>query len=92
MIKVLLAALLLLGLSGCTIKEYVFIEPSCPSIAVLSKVPPIDGAIVDGCVCGDQLNDLLNNTGKLRQSETYYLEQVTKYNKEFTDSKPLDIP
>ena len=89
--KILLSTLILFSLSGCVTKEYVFIAPSCPSIQLLDKVQPINGQVNNGCVCGDQLDDLINSTGKLRQSETYYFEQVGKYNKEFTKAKALDI-
>lgn len=89
--KILLSAFILFSLSGCVTKEYVFIAPSCPSIELLEKVQPINGTVNDGCVCGDQLDDLLNSTGELRQSETYYFEQVGKYNREFTKSETLDI-
>jgi len=82
------SSLALLLLTGCThtVKEVVFVEASCPHIEVISAVPAIDGNITEGCVCGDQLTELLQGTVDLRRSEGYYIKQVSKYNKEFTNT------
>jgi len=77
--------------SGCTkiVKEYVYIEATCPQIKVLKPVPRIDGRIgPDYSVEGEQLTKLLQGASQLRKTETYYIQEITKYNKEFT--KPLD--
>ena len=71
-------------MTGCTTKELHFVEPSCPTIQVLKTVPAIDGNITEGCVCGDQLDELLRGASQLRRSETYYIKQVGRYNDNFT--------
>ena len=71
--------------TGCTVvKEPIFIETKCPRIETVKKVPKIEGNITNDCVCGDNLYDLLKTTQKLRDSEAYYYNQVSKYNKKFT--------
>ena len=83
--KVLLAALLSITLfTGCTVKEYVYVKDACPRIEVVQTVPKISGQVdANGCICGEQLGELFNGASMLRQSETYYNGEVSKYNKEF---------
>jgi len=85
--KILIALLLvvLLG-TGCTrtVEKLVYVKASCPKIQVLKPVGKIDGNITNGCVCDTQLKELLMGTSQLRKSENYYIEQVGKYNNNFT--------
>ena len=74
-----------LTFTGCTVvKEPIFIETKCPRIETITKVPKIEGNITNDCICGDNLYKLLKTTKKLRNSESYYLEQVSSYNEKFT--------
>ena len=78
-------SLTILLFAGCTVvKEPIFIETKCPRIEVLQSVPEIDGNITNGCVCNEQLTELLQGTSQLRRSETYYIQQIGIYNKKFT--------
>ena len=77
--------IILFSLTGCVQKEYIYLEAQCPRLEVLPKVTPIDVNVSGGCVCDANLSSLLNGASKLRDSENYYMEQLTKYNKEFVD-------
>ena len=48
-ITILLTALF--AFSGCTVKEYVYVEPKCPAIVALDPVPAVDINVSGGCVC-----------------------------------------
>ena len=73
--------------TGCSTRtEYVFVEAKCPKIEVLQRVDDINGSFVGECLCGDQLYDLMIGTSQLRKSETYYIDEITKYNEEFTST------
>ena len=78
------ALLSLFLFTGCGPKSYVYVKDACPKIEVVQTVSKISGQKDDnGCVCGSQLDELLNGASQLRQSETYYSTEVGKYNKEF---------
>lgn len=49
-----------------------------PKIVVLKPVPAIQ--VVEGNISGDEIKKVI----QLRKSEQYYIEQVSKYNEEFT--------
>ena len=80
----------ILLITGCTtiVDRYVYVDVPCPKIKVLQVVPVIDGNVTNGCVCDNQLTDLLRGTSDLRKSESYYIDELTTYNKEFTE--PID--
>jgi len=90
MLKMLLALSITFSLllTGCTTKEYVFLDNKCPKIEVLAPVGNISGRVDDdGSIRGQQLMDLLNGASQLRKSENYYIEEVTKYNEIFATDK-----
>ena len=39
----------------------------------------------NGAICGRDAHTLFNWMKKIRRSETYYIEQITEYNKTFVD-------
>lgn len=65
-------------LPGCT-PEYIYLESKTPKIALMPKVPTVSGKKDDfGCVCGAQLDKLLETTAELRFSEEYYEKEITR--------------
>ena len=76
MLKILILAIILFSLTGCCDKVY------SPRIEVLKKVEPI--TVSDDTIVGSDINKVK----LLRQSEEYYIEQINKYNEEFT--KPIN--
>lgn len=96
MMKILKNAFILFSISllfsGCAykVKDTVYVKPTCPKIKVLDAVPTVSGSYdVNGTVSEEQLKEILNTAHHLRDSEKYYIEQVTEYNNKFAD-KPLD--
>ena len=77
--------LLLSGCSWCEVQVPVYIESTCPVIEVLKPIAPIE-VIVDseGNITKQSTHNLVNGAKALRGSESYYIEQINKYNKEFT--------
>ena len=71
--KILLLAPLLF--SGCWLFPDAVHPPKIKTLKVIDKIQ-----VTDGCICG---NELLKVHG-LRTSETYYFNEVTRYNQEFT--------
>lgn len=65
-------------------ERIVYVEKPCPAITVLNPVAKIEGNVTNGCVCGNQLKELFNGAKQLRKSEKYYIEQIEKYNSNFT--------
>jgi len=49
-----------------------------PKIAILKPVGTI--TVKEGIISGEDINRVI----QLRKSESYYIEQLTKYNEEFT--------
>lgn len=83
---------ILLLFSGCAykVKDTVYIKPTCPKIKVLDAVPTVSGSYdINGTISDEQLNEILKTAHLLRNSEKYYIKQVTEYNNKFA-SKPLD--
>ena len=80
MVKLFFSAGCIIAFAGCTQVQQV-----CPKIETLEIVPKIEINVADTCVCGSDLNLLINHDRQLRKSETYYIDAVTTYNKDFVD-------
>ncbi len=79
MVKFFCSVPILFLLSGCHNQ----IKP--PSIKVLAKVEQVAVEVDKGCVCGSDAQNTFRLIQQLRQSESYYIEQITNYNEQFTD-------
>lgn len=81
---------LALMLSGCVTKIVevpVYIEAQCPNLELMEKVPALSGyKDENGCVCGPQLQILLEGATDLRRSETFYYEQAVRFNEEYSEN------
>ena len=77
--KILLSILLGFSLVGCSS----IIKP--PHIKVLPPIQQITVELDKGCICGVDAQNTFQLIRQLRKSELYYIEQLTKYNEEFTD-------
>ncbi len=66
---------------GCSDK----VTPVCPKLETVRVVKPIKFEVREGnCVCGDDLYNIFGGALELRKSESFYLDEVTSYNEEFT--------
>lgn len=93
--NLLILLMVIISFSGCTAKtEYIYIEAQCPNIEVLPKVKPIDIEVKtiefkDGnfssCICDNYKDNVFNGITLFRSTENYYIEQLTRYNKEFAN-------
>ena len=93
MLKTLLRTILILSftfsLAACTrtVTVPVYVEAQCPKIEVLKKVDKLEVEMDhEGRITAKSTYDLIRGAGQLRRSESYYIEQITKYNKEFDKS------
>ena len=88
--KILASTILILSFlfSGCVtkvVKEPYYIECNCPKIKVIKTVAPIEVNIDDNkSITQDSCKRLVTGSKQLRKSETYYIKELTSYNKKFT--------
>lgn len=91
--KLIISMLLILSFtfsacSWCEVEVPVYLEATCPAIKTISIVPPIEVIVgPEGNISNKSIPSLLKGSKQLRKSESYYYEQITKYNKEFTVDK-----
>ena len=77
--------------SWCEVEVPVYMEATCPKIEVLKIVAPVEITVdSNGSISKKSIPGMLKGLKQLRKSETYYYEQVTKYNKEFTTVDKLE--
>jgi hypothetical protein len=75
-----------IAFSGCAKHtEVVYVEAQCPQINVPERIPVIEVNVSDGCICGDSLQSVFDGINHLRNTESYCIDQLIKYNKEFAD-------
>ncbi len=87
LLKIMLLVSVLVFSAGCTkiVKVPVYIEANCPKIAVLKPVDRIDLIVGNnGTIHEPYTTNIIKGAKMLRKSESYYIEQLNKYNKKFT--------
>ena len=72
--------------SWCEVEVPHYIEATCPRIETLEIVPRIEVTVgPDGNISERSIPSLIKGARRLRRSESYYYDQVTRYNIEFVD-------
>ena len=90
MISIILLVSVFIFNTGCTriVEVPVYVEATCPKLEVLETVPRIDVNVSkDGALRDVSMHNLIRGAKMLRRSETFYKDQLTKYNDEFVDKQ-----
>jgi len=90
MVNMILILSFIFNLSGCTtvVKKYVYVESKCPHIEVLKRVDDIPVEVdANGSITKESVDNLIIGAKQLRKSESYYIRQLTEYNKRFDKIK-----